>query len=435
MSDLDSIVQLNIDVKSPKVTRAGFGIPLILDYHTKYGNYVKTYNSASEMLDDGFVVTDPAYKLATILKGQSRSVPKFKVGRRITPTVQIIKITPTNLTVGFTYKFTMNSVIYSYVVQTADDISDILTGIKTALDLDSSTTITMDTTSLTITATSNKLFTIVIDPITSDYVTIQDLSTVGADLATDLNNIKNEDNDFYCVLSTSQSPADIDYIKSWVESNRKLFLSDITSSDILSSVTNDLASTLKSSAINRTALLYSKNVNEYKTSGWSGQELTRDPGSSTWAYKTISLVVTDKLSASQITYLENKNVNHYTNVANVGITRNGIVSSGEYLDVVIFIDWLYTNIQADIYSLLVSNAKIPFTDDGINLFIGAVSNRLQIGVKAGGIDGNREIIVTAPKVADIEISNKVSRTLPGIKFSCYLAGAIHKTKIEGLISV
>jgi hypothetical protein len=44
-------------------------------------------------------------------------------------------------------------------------------------------------------------------------------------------------------------------------------------------------------------------------------------------------------------------------------------------------------------------------------------------------------VVTVPKVADISAGNKTTRTLPDMKFTGTLAGAIHKVIITGVVSV
>ena len=82
MSSLDEIVEVIINVQAPTITRAGFGTPMIVGYHTAFPERVRTYSTATEMVEDGFPAGHPMVRLATAIKSQSPAVPRFKVGRR-----------------------------------------------------------------------------------------------------------------------------------------------------------------------------------------------------------------------------------------------------------------------------------------------------------------------------------------------------------------
>lgn len=97
---LSDIIVLAISATTVTPTQAGFGTPLLLAYHTHYSDRVRIYNLPSDLVADGFSVTEPAYLMATALKAQNPSITQFMVGRRALPVTQIYTLTINDATVG-----------------------------------------------------------------------------------------------------------------------------------------------------------------------------------------------------------------------------------------------------------------------------------------------------------------------------------------------
>ena len=64
--------------------------------------------------------------------------------------------------------------------------------------------------------------------------------------------------------------------------------------------------------------------------------LPYDPGSATWALKTVTGITADSLTATERGFLDGDRMNYYTTVAGVDVTRKGVMASGEYLDVIVY---------------------------------------------------------------------------------------------------
>lgn len=89
MSQLDSIVQINISVQNTSVTRQSFGIPGIMaefavDKTTVDFTRAREYASTTEMVADGWVDADAVLKAAAAIFRQNPNVPKIIVGRKDT---------------------------------------------------------------------------------------------------------------------------------------------------------------------------------------------------------------------------------------------------------------------------------------------------------------------------------------------------------------
>lgn len=258
-------------------------------------------------------------------------------------------------------------------------------------------------------------------------------ATIAASLAA----IQNEDNSWYGLVADQAMVADFDDIAAWVESAKKLaifWITDVNAYD--ATKTTDLASVLKAAAYDRSAVIWHATPAsgaDYPDAAWMGEGFPYDPGTSTWAYKTLKGITPDNIAGKE-TPLQNKNCNYYSEVGGVNITQEGKVASGEWIDIIIGTDWLEARLREEVFSAFVNNRKIPYDDTGIAMIEGLVKGVLQRAAKAGILQED-SIVVTVPKYADIPQADKLDRKLPDVKFTALYQGAIQRTTINGTISV
>lgn len=259
-------------------------------------------------------------------------------------------------------------------------------------------------------------------------------ATVAASLAA----IQAEDNSWYG-LAVDQAFVDADKvdIAAWVEANKKFAFYWTTNVDVPDGTkATDMASVLKGLAYDRAATIWHPTPTtgaDYPDAAWMGEGFPFDPGSSTWAYKTLKGVTPDNVAGKE-TVLQNKNCNYYSEVGGVNITQEGKVASGEWIDIIIGTDWIEARLRESVYGALVNNRKVPYDDNGIGMIKGLVKGVL---CEAGnmGILQIDSIEVTAPKYAEIPQADRIARKLPKVKFRALYQGAIHRVAIEGSISV
>lgn len=435
---LEDIVNVTITAQTTTPSRLGFGTPLIATVHTVFPDLVREYKKLSAMTDDGFVAADLAAIIATKVFSQNPKPNALKIGKRNLLYTQVMRVTPINTTEDYKYVFDVNETEVTYTNGAAETVATIVTALQALVTAISGVTATDDTTHMTVTTDTAGTLVDYSGFDEPDNFTLQNM-TVDPGIATDLAAIEGADADgWYCLLLDSQGEEEIAAAAAWIEARKKIFVCDSMDHGILNvSVTDDVLSDLKLNNYARTALIYNMtNLLNFSAAGWSGQRLPSDPGSSTWAYKSLAGVTVDtKLTGAHLSAIEGKNGNHYTLVANIPITRYGITASGEFIDVIRFIDWLDARIKERIFGILINNEKIPYTDAGVDLMRGAVLAQLQQGIAAGGLAADPAPTVTAPLVADIDVADKANRILPDIEFQATLAGAIHKLVINGTLSV
>ena len=258
-----------------------------------------------------------------------------------------------------------------------------------------------------------------------------------ATVAASLTAIFNEDHSWYGVVVDQAMSSNFAGVAAWVEAARRfavLWTTDANTPDATKDT--DLASTLKAANYDRSAVIYRESLTDvdYPDAAWMGEGFPFEPGSSTWAYKTLKGVKPGAVTDATETALKNKNCNYYTEVGGVNITQEGKVASGEYIDIIIGTDWIEARIREEVYGAFVNNRKVPYNDVGIGMIKGLVKGVL-FRAAGMGILQEDSIEVIAPKFADIPQADKIARKLPNVKFRALYQGAIQKTEINGNISV
>jgi hypothetical protein len=272
-----------------------------------------------------------------------------------------------------------------------------------------------------------------------------------ANMAGTLDSIKTESNDWYGLVVVSRTVGDVKGTGSaseWAEANDKIFGTASDDTDIIGVAegtgSTDIAQAFKDSALDRSFVIYHPDAgSDYPEAALFGRILPKNPGSYTAKFKVLSAISVTDLDGTQSKNATDKKCNIYTEIGGVNILRNGTMGSGEWIDIIHFIDWLTARIQENVYGLLVREDKVPYTNPGITSVEMQVKQILQIGQNRGGISptafdqDNKQVggyYTSVPSLSSIPTNDKASRTLNNVKFTAFLAGAIHKVSINGVVT-
>lgn len=248
-------------------------------------------------------------------------------------------------------------------------------------------------------------------------------------LAADLDEILKEDKDWWLILEPFPSAATVAAIAAWAEANERYYLTVTQDSEVIQHVptsATDVMGALKTSGYMRTGPLYKRLAHKFADAAWAGAVLPLVSGSEEWGKKTLAGIDADNLTDTQIANVKGKNGNVYTTVAGINVTQDGHSSSGEWIDVVRFRDWLASDMQLRIFGHMASVPKIPFTDPGIAMIQADVLASLKTGVDVGGLSGDPDDAptCTVPRARDVSAASRAARTLTGVQWTARLAGAI-----------
>lgn len=263
----------------------------------------------------------------------------------------------------------------------------------------------------------------------------QVVTTPNNGIAEDIQAAVNLDNDWYFLLTTATDDETVEVAAVDIEARKKIYLFLNSDTDVRVAGSADLVSRLKAKNLFRTAVFYTGTPADRGDAGWVGRVAPLDPGSETWANKTIASVTVDKWTDGQQAQLTIKNANFYINIAGINVTQLGKTVGGEYIDIIRFIDWVVARMQEAIFTDIARLDKIPFTDGGISIIELDMRSVLKAGVRAGGIGSEQDFTITVPKAKNISTADKAARRLTGLKFSFIASGAVHAVAIQGTVTL
>lgn len=420
MAAIDDIVNVVIDRQTTAITVAGFGLPIFVGLHKGFTSRYKEYGDLSEVAVD-FASSSDEYKAATAFFGQEISLKKIAIGRKNST---IVTYTPV-VSDSTTYSVTVNGTLYTYISGVSATASQIVTGLTTAINAD---------TPLPVTASGSSTLILTADvtgvPFSAKATTnLTPVYTSTETLTDALNAIQLESNDFYGVTAYTHVKADVLEIASWAEANTKLYGTSSSDTNIINQTANadttSIATALKAVGYNRTFLFYSAEAAKFPEAAMFGGELARAAGAATWKFKQLGTISVDNLTTSQQSNAKSKNANTYVPRAGVNMTQEGVVSSGEFIDVIRDIDYFKSQIQVVTFSRLVNVPKIKFTNTDLAIIENELLAETKRAVDDGILADEPAPIVFIPRAEDISANSRAQRILPDITITARIAGAIH----------
>ncbi len=438
---ISSIVTVSIASGTANPTRQGFGTALILSHTATWAERTREYSDAAEVLVD-FAATTPEYKAAAKLFAQDPSPDKVKVGRAndSVPT-QRWAITPVAVH-SKRYAGNVNGLAWFYDADSATTVAEIIAGIKIAIDALAQAVTTSDqTTYLRMLAN--------VAGVWHSFGTTLDGSArndpnlgVAQDhadptIATALAAILAADSDWYALITTFNSKALVDAAASWCETNGRLYVVQTQDSACINTAlsgTDDVMESLKGNAYAHAAAIYSEDTADFADAAWVGNRIVDLPGSNTWKFATLASVLIGNYSSTQRSNVRAKKGNFYEDIAGVGITQDGFVSSGSYIDFTIYKDYLTARLGEGIFAALAQSRKTPYDDGGIAIIGNVITAQLQSDADRGAILKGTWF-VTLPKSADIPAggADRLARILNGVKFYAEYADPIQSVAVAGVL--
>ena len=353
------------------------------------------YTSTSAMLTAGYTNTDPEFIAAELYFDQSPPPNLLWVGFQDPSSIKTITLGSsggTGYAVGDVFTVTQSGGSGGQATVTAET-----SGVVTAISLN----ILSDGTGYTV---ANNLATVAVSPSVGTGLEV-DITAVGETPLVAVENCRNLNSDFYGVMSTAAVTADHEAIAAYVQSATPpmLYFYATSDSNVPTGGTGNVFSYMKSLSYSRVfgqytttqSGLYPNNVYAGAASMGIAMGLNTGLASSyftMWGKNEIG-VASEPLTGAQLTVINGaslastgNNGNVLSNFANAyTFLWKGTVGSGQYLDLILFLDVLSAQIQYNIMNLLTSQPAIPLTDAGEQQVIHCVNQACQYMAQIGFI--------------------------------------------------
>lgn len=439
MASIGKVVQITVSLLTAGAKAAGFGTLMINTFHTRFSELIRFYNDTDGMVSDGFVNGDAALAAAGQAFAQNPSPERVAVGRRQNAPTITYKLTPTVLNLKkYEVKLVSKLGVVSDVSFTSDGTATaaeitaglvgVINGIATAPYVASATD--GNTTVTVVAAAATDYFSL---EVVDQSVLLVQNNTADNNVANDLAAINLADDSWYGLTMGSQGKAELLAAAGWCETNEKLLLQATSDGDCLTGAATDVMSQNKTANRFRSALIYHQNPAQHAGACWLGATFPLDPGSLTFAFRQLRNLDTSPLNPTQITNIENKNGNYFTDIAGVSFTLNGKLASGEWIDITRDSDWFEAQLGVAHLNVKLNNNKVPFTDKGIALEESAMRAVCKQACDAGFLDETTlEFVV--PLAKNVPSTDRKNRVLNQLQLSANVQGAIHVTKIRATIT-
>ncbi len=454
---LQNIVDVTVDLQTQGVTRKSFGIPCIAGFHEAWGDQTRVYNATTILrdlvLDDemgteaptgNIGVGTPIYRAAASIVGGTRAPQTIVVGRLDTTFTQTVTIKVLSAADYQNFSFRVyhpantliGGALYTDISVDGDSnatAAEIAALIDTAVDAIAGLSCDTTTDTVTITAVAGSMW--YFDNIDERYLQFEDITADGG-LVDDMDEIRTENNNWYgLILADPNSNARITALAADGNLATSEQIMGYTTRDgaVGTIAADDVMSLAQDNSNLRVFGIYSGDQTKHAAATWMGQMFATDPGSATWAYKTLPGIGVDDLTSAFTGYIDAKGGNWYENIAGLNLTQTGQMSSAEWIDVIRGRDWLVARLRERIANLLFNAPKIPYTDPGIGMIEGEVIAQLEEGISQGYLAADPAPVVTVPAVADVSTADKTARVLRDVLFEATLQGAIHKVVINGVL--
>jgi len=443
-ADLNSNIDVTVNLSAPAVTTAGFGIPLWAgSVEAGFTERIRKYESNDDAAADDDLSTAAKAGVAAAFS-QSPAPSQVAVGKVEADQAKVMTYTFSGTPeVGDKLKITCNDIETEHTADSTtlnDEVGDLRSDLVTALAGEDVTVGGADAV-ITITAdnagedfTSSALITLTDD---GDLAVAEVETTANRNLTTELDLILQADKTWYGFTIASRAKAELLEAAAWGAANKRLFSGQTSDADVKTSATDDVMSTAKSLSRRHAFITYNATDTEYSDMSWLAKTLCADPDNVTtfWANKILTGVTKSNLTPAERDYILGKNGNVYMDFYGNGATWQGRACDGTPLDVVVTADWLQARLaeaeaqhMSDISNL---NLKDPYTDPGITTHEAILMEVLKLGERVGHFTPG-STSVTAPKASAVTTAKKNARELD-LTFIAETAGAIEKVTIVGSV--
>lgn len=442
MGSLTNYVDLSITANSAGVKRKGFGVPLIVTHKALFADLYRKYSRLADMVTDGFATDSPEYLAVQAIMSQQPSVKEVAIGRCPTAPTQSYDLTITAADNAVYQVLVRGEGVTATVVEHTAGVGDTAIDIAAALVADLNTVVGKN-----FTATDNADGTITVTgDAAGDWfsLAVNKASLIGVEqahadpgLSAELTAINQENSNWYGVYTLFNSSAYVLATAAWVESNKKIYIAEVNETDAILAAAGggDTLDSIKTSAYARVSGWYYPEPAQMFGAGLLGRCLSIEPGGESWALKQLKGVDPVNLTDTQRSNLIDKNANSYEEVAGKNVSFYGTTGDGDFIDIQRGIDWLDDDMSKSVFEALIAVDKIPYTDAGISAIEGAIRGSLKRAVTRSILKNDPEPSVNVPLVADVPTADRQARLLPNIDFDGEFAGAVHKVKLRGTLSV
>lgn len=247
--------------------------------------------------------------------------------------------------------------------------------------------------------------------------------------------VKAKNNNWFMAMTTSRNPELLTQVADWIEAQP----------DKMSALVDDggaifaqewpkggITQYLFDNQMSGSFAITTRIEDNYVDAAIAGRCLTMQPGSETWAIKSLAAAQPDEFTEDDYQTIKAINGNTYEDYGSgVIVTYPGTVGDGESIESVRFCFWLRDYMQKNLATMFINQKKVGNNPKGIESVCQNMEASLKKGQDVGGImedftDDDKYVrgyTVTRPTMANITAADRIKGNIT-IPFNFYLNHAI-----------
>lgn len=279
-----------------------------------------------------------------------------------------------------------------------------------------------------------------------------------ADFIASLDAILDYDQSWYMVTidAAMRDQPYLDGLVEWIEAQSKIAMVDSNDADLQDPEDDTNIAARHKGTVERTAVFYHTSATEYLAASMAAYMSTRvfDDADSAYTLKFkkapgIDAVNIGSAAVTAITGFvegtgQSESVGHCANtLIDIGdqnfLVEGSMLTQNVFVDEIHATDWIIARTEEEALAMFLNNARIPFTDQGMQQLASVPRNIMAQATRAGIVarDLNPEtgeyepaFTITVPSVFDVPESQRKARIAPAIAVRFRYAGAVHYTTIN-----
>lgn len=248
----------------------------------------------------------------------------------------------------------------------------------------------------------------------------------------------------------------LDGLVEWTEAQSKIAMVDSNDADMQDPEDDTNIAARHKGTVERTAVFYHSDATEYLAASMAAYMSTRifDDADSAYTlkFKKAPGVNAVNLGSAAVTAItgfvegtgQSESVGHCANtLIDIGdqnfLVEGSMLTQNVFVDEIHATDWIIARTEEEALAMFLNNARIPFTDQGMQQLASVPRNIMAQAARAGIVarDLNPEtgeyepaFTITVPSVFDVAESQRKARIAPAIAVRFRYAGAVHYTTIN-----
>ena len=260
---------------------------------------------------------------------------------------------------------------------------------------------------------------------------------VGVDYPAEIAKLQSANNNWFFLITDAEDDADKEAIATYIEAETAVYVFSNNKSDALLQATEtDIFSKIQAKGFVKSIGMHTKDETVVAPeAAWVGRFASAIIGSNTWIHKSLTSLVPEAFTRTEMSVLKSKNAHFYTKVGqDPSIEGNANTLGGEKIHVILGAIWLEVRLSERVWNVLYTKDRLNYTNSSIELFRAEIVSVLNEAVNNNILTNDEGFSIQVPDANKLASQERASGYLRKITFRARLAGAIlFVDAIEGTV--